>query len=69
MKKEPEIIDTYCAKYVLFPDDEESKKYFITAPLKLWEWGKINETTAVCDCKKTQEQRNKCWEKFTKNEK
>lgn len=60
----PQIIDTFCAKYALFPDDEESKKYFLNSPLKMFEWGKINETTATCDCKKTPELRQKCWQKF-----
>ncbi len=30
----------------------------------MFEWGKINETTAACDCKPTPELRQKCWQKF-----
>lgn len=63
-KEKPQITDTFCAKYALFPDDEESKKYFLNSPLKMFEWGKINETTAACDCKPTPELRQKCWQKF-----
>lgn len=63
-KEKPQITDTFCAKYAVFPDDDESKKYFLNSPLKMFEWGKVNETTAACDCKLTPELRQECWKKF-----
>lgn len=30
----------------------------------MFEWGKVNETTAACDCKLTPELRQECWKKF-----
>jgi hypothetical protein len=69
-KEKPQITDTFCAKYLPFPDDQESKKYFLNSPVKMFEWAKVNETTAICDCKPTPQLREKCWQKFIKlNEK
>jgi hypothetical protein len=65
-KEKLKTIETFCVKYLPFPDDPESKKYLLQSPLKMFEWAKINETTAACDCKPTPQLRENCWEKFIK---
>lgn len=64
LKKEPLTVDNYCDKTPEFPDDEESKNYLINSPVKFFEWGKVNITTRTCDCKKTTDEKQKCYQKF-----
>lgn len=63
-KKEPILTSDFPAKYYELPEDEEVVNWVANAPLKGYEYVKINEATNACERKKTKELREKCYQKF-----
>lgn len=56
--------DTLCSEHLYLKDSKDIDTDMGKISVDLFEYIKVNETTAICKCKNTIEERNKCYQQF-----
>lgn len=56
--------DTFCSKHVPLKNSKDIDADMVKISVDLFEYIKVNETVAVCECKNTIKEKNKCYQQF-----
>jgi hypothetical protein len=58
------FVSNYCKIQPLLPESENVKKDIVTISKELSDYVLVSSSTRACECKETDEEKKKCWDKF-----
>jgi hypothetical protein len=68
LKKDKILISDFPKKYYQLPDDPDVIEWVVNAPLRGYEYVKINEATNACELKESSDLKQECYQKFLNSE-